>query len=144
MTQLTDKGHWALFVPDDANMFEIRRHEVINAIDQRDGKELAWQSHLQVTHNFWILPPGTWQFLFTTKGVTEEQAASIVEGYNQDTGGDDYQDYYRDYLKPNDPEFFPWIAGDPVKSMNSLLRSKGCDTGKNWAIIQKQTTNVTE
>lgn len=29
------------------------------------------------------LPPGTWTFLFTTKGATEEQAASVVESVDK-------------------------------------------------------------
>lgn len=51
---------------------------------------------------------------------------AIAEGIDCNdaaTGGDDYQDYYRDYSKPNDEALFPWIAGEPVQSFRTLWQS---------------------
>lgn len=43
-----------------------------------------------------------------------------IEGLNQPTG-DDYQDYWRNYIaKENDDWQWPWFAGDPIASFKSL------------------------
>lgn len=53
--------------------------------------------------------------------TADEAIAEGVEGFNQSTGGDDYQDYWRNYMaKEPDDWQWPWFAGDPVKSFASL------------------------
>lgn len=107
MAQLTDNLS-AVEVPDDAIDFEVKHYKVDNAIEKREGKMLVWAS-LHATHNFWVLPPGTWQYLFTTKGCTEEDARKVVGSQ---------------YLIP-------------LAQIQVLLDEKGCDVNKNFAIIQK-------
>lgn len=137
MIQLTDK-HWAVEVPDDATDFKVKYYTVRNAIDQRDGYQLVWASS-RPTHNFWILPPGSWQYLFITKGCTEEQAATVVRSaqFFFPAKHTRYVDYAHPYDEHNRQK---WQQGyiKATESLQSLLRSKGCDINKNWAIIQNE------
>jgi hypothetical protein len=58
--------------------------------------------------------------------ISEDDAvAEGIEGFDQRTpGGDDAQDYWRDYLNPGQRhENFPWIEGDPRASFRSLWES---------------------
>jgi hypothetical protein len=51
----------------------------------------------------------------------EDAIAEGVEGMDQPTGGDDYQDYWRDYgVTEKDDDVWPWFAGDPISSYKSL------------------------
>lgn len=51
----------------------------------------------------------------------EDAIAEGVEGFDQPTGGDDYQDYWRNYLAgEKDADGWPWFAGDPIASFRSL------------------------
>lgn len=58
--------------------------------------------------------------------ISEDDAiAEGIEGFDQRTpGGDDAQDYWRDYLKADQrDESFPWVEGDPRASFRSLWES---------------------
>ena len=72
-----------------------------------------------------LFPFGTWQIHSDSLTITEDQASELVEGINIATGGDDYQDYYRNYEGSQLPEDWPWFSGDTIKSFGSLLRSLG-------------------
>lgn len=124
MVQLTDKIY-AVQVPDDAQdfQFEIEPSE--------DWYRLNWLTEIDdVESGFygdWVqyhidLPPGSYQYLFTTKEATWEQAESVVEKIN---GW--YKNYEGDVLYSN-----------PVDSLQSLLKAKSCDVNKNYAIIKKK------
>lgn len=132
MTQLTDKV-WAVEVPDGSGAFKIMPHFVRNAITERDAIKLVWESE-QITHSWVILPPGSWRFLFTTKAATEEQAASVVQiiSNGKITGRPQYRRYDRD----NELPARMWTR-DSRHSLETLLRSKGLDENKNYALIEK-------
>jgi hypothetical protein len=83
------------------------------------------------------LPPGQWEIICTSKEADEDDAFEVIESMSVPTGGDDYVDYYKDYLKPDSPECWPWIEGDPMASLRSLLAANGCDLNKNWLIVKK-------
>lgn len=86
-----------------------------------------------------LSPPGFWQFLFTTREVTEEQARLIVKtemgGFTGNVKG------FKDYEIVG-CDISPLLTA--LLSFQSLLRSKGCDINQNLAIIQKQNDNGTE
>lgn len=62
--------------------------------------------------------------------ISEDDAeAEGIEGINQPTGGDDYQDYWRDYgVNKKEADGWPWFTGDPIASFKSLWNS----IYKNW------------
>ncbi len=81
------------------------------------------------------LPAGSWQFLFTTDGATEEQAASVVQliSNGKISGRPQYRRYDRDWTK--DMPAACWTR-DARHSLETLLRSKGLPEG-NYAILLK-------
>lgn len=118
MVQLTDKIY-AVQVPDDAQdfQFEIEPSE--------DWYRLNWLTEIDdVESGFygdWVqyhidLPPGSWQFLFTTKEATEEE---LKQDLPTIVGKDLV--YFHEYV---------W-------AFNDMLKAKGCDVLRNWAIIQR-------
>lgn len=80
----------------------------------------------------YFLPPGSYEIMFTTKGVSEQDAKKVVQKrYNG--GAAIYPFYFRDYEK-KDMEF---SYGAATESLQSLLKSKGLTAG-NYLIIKKQ------
>lgn len=78
------------------------------------------------------LPAGTWEKICTTEACTREQAKQIVEGRQADYRRSDVQmTLYKNYVD----EFKSYT--EPLYSLESLFKSKGCDTTKNWAILKK-------
>lgn len=69
------------------------------------------------------LRDGSWKLLFTTKEATEEDARKVVESIE---GG-----WFKSYEDDN------VYLSTAAYSLQSLLKSNGCDVNKNWAIIQK-------
>ena len=57
--------------------------------------------------------------------ISEDDAeAEGIEGINQPTGGDDYQDYWRNYgLTEKQADGWPWFTGDRIASYKSLWES---------------------
>lgn len=53
--------------------------------------------------------------------ISEDDAiAEGIEGINQPTGGDDYDDLWRNYGLPDKDELYPWFSGDCIASFRSL------------------------
>lgn len=118
MAQLTD-NIWAVEVPEDAQDLDIRH-----------GR-LVWVTGDSVDYE--TLPPGSWQFLFTTKEATEEDARKIV-------GDGDYADRVGGrYYKISESRMAIFKTHDPLIALTALLKAKDCDTNKNYAIIQNTT-----
>jgi len=71
--------------------------------------------------NQWELPPGEWKYIGTSREITEEQAAAIVERV---PGG------YKNYEG--------WLGKDTaIESLFSLISSEGGDPeGNVYALIQ--------
>lgn len=128
MVQLTDKVY-AVEVPEGSSAFKIIPHLVRNAISEMDAIKLVWECE-QITHSWATLPPGTWRFLFTTKMATEDDARKVVKNY----GGKytDYEATEEDYRLQD----IYWYD-NALQSLSSLLRSKGLDPDKNYALIEK-------
>jgi hypothetical protein len=128
MTQLTDKN-WAYSLPSgnygEGLIIQVDGRHYLNLIDD-NGEMLAGTKPL---------PPGTWRFLFTTKSVTEEQAASIVQIISN--GRISGMPQYRRYDRDNELPARMWTR-DARHSLETLLRSKGLDEKKNYSIIEKQ------
>lgn len=59
------------------------------------------------------------------QGISEDDAeAEGIEGINQPTGGDDYQDYWRNYgMSDKQSDGWPWFTGDCIASYKSLWES---------------------
>ncbi len=57
--------------------------------------------------------------------ISEDDAEEEgIDGINMPTGGDDYQDYWRDYMQPVDgDDGWPWFTGDQIASYRSLWQS---------------------
>lgn len=117
MVQLTDK-HWAIPIPDNANGITIGNHYFGYYEGEPTFKAIR------------TMPlPGNWQFLFTTKEATEVDVAKVVEKV----------------IHPNEPIYYKIYDEDSDAiatthwhySFETLLKAKGCDVSKNWAIIQK-------
>jgi hypothetical protein len=101
----------------------------------RNG-ELIWVDEKGFGH-YATLPEGTWQFLFTTDGVTEEQAATLVR--SSDWHFPVRHKRFVDYAFPFDRENKQrWSEGFATakESLASLLKSKGLPEG-NYAILKK-------
>lgn len=71
----------------------------------------------------YLLPPGTWQIVCTSKEATYMQAAQVVEHYR---GG--FVNYHTEIKAP--------AFQTPFQSLNSLLLSRGCDINKNYLILK--------
>ena len=125
MTQLTDK-HWAVEVPDGAFGFQIIK-------DQPSILYYDIPASRGECDSGWVqLPPsGSWQYLFSTQGATEEDARKVVK-CNQDfvRGAKVQMAFYENYEGRHSS------FSSAVVSLQSLLKSKGCDTSKNQAILQ--------
>jgi len=52
--------------------------------------------------------------------IDDEAIEEGIECKNVATGGDDYQDYYRNYLGSQEESEWPWFAGNPIESFKSL------------------------
>lgn len=128
MTELKD-NIFAIEMPEDAESCEIRGehskrpYQLLSFFGEGDAIDL---------------PIGSWQFLFTTKEMSEKQARRIVK-CNQDfvPGAKVQMAFYENY--EGQYSSFP----SAIASFESLLRSKGLDESKNYAIIQKQNDNAT-
>jgi len=121
--QLTDKV-WAVEVPEWANAYKAE------CIPQADFYELfcyeLGEYDEPIKEDSITLPHGHWRYICTSKEVTEEQAAGIVEKARL-RGNIRYTDYSREYM---------WQE-TALESLNSLLASKGLDVNKNYCLIEK-------
>jgi len=119
MTQITGK-HFAIEVPEDATNIEICNYG--------ENDTLEYMHHIDGIAAYAMddLPPGTWRFLFATGTATEEDARTVVERYGK--GWKDYNIYHAHKHIP---------YGLAIDSLETLLRSKGLDENKNYAIIEK-------
>lgn len=107
MTQLRD-DLIAVEVPEGASNFKIEPHLVRNAIVERDEIKLVWESS-QITHNWVILPPGTWKLLCTTREAQDKDTICL-KGES--------------------------IIG--LSNLPELLTSKGLDVNKNHVLLKKK------
>jgi hypothetical protein len=88
------------------------------------GRHYIAQGHISGLIGDIQLPPGSYEIMFTTKGVTEEQAETIpMEGSKKNFG-------YKDYEGKVSSHFYADHA------LQSLLKSKGLTAG-NYLIIKK-------
>lgn len=117
MTQLTD-NRLAIPLPKGAESCELR-----GAHRDRPYPLLSFYGEGEAVE----LPPGEYQIVvFNTGTATEEDARKVVEQYTL-RGNVRFTDYTHEYM---------WC--DTAKdSLESLLRSKGLDENKNYAIIEK-------
>lgn len=123
MEKLTDK-FYAVEVPDSSHGFSIEYGSALFGISD-EWLLLFYPEHGHTAIQYKTIPPGSWQFLFTTKEATDEDAHKIVESVITANEQPVYWDY----------EFSMWMRTS-VGSLQSLLQSKGCDVNKNWAIIE--------
>lgn len=114
MIQLRD-NYWAVEVADP-------QHAVIS------GNTITWSANGAQGRGFIALPPGDWQIVCTSKGVTRMQAREIVERTHEGGFGRSSEEYR--HYKNNG------VCFDPLYSLNTLLTSKGCDLNKNWLILK--------
>lgn len=129
MTELTNKLY-AIPMPNGAESCEIR--------GERPGRQyplLSFYGEGEAVE----LPVGEYQIMvFNTKTATEEDARKVVAFEELFINGNSQGIYYCDYFVPHDVCEWYKRATD---SLHSLLRSKGLDPNKNYAIIEKQSTN---
>lgn len=126
MTQLTD-NLFAVEVPSMAFGLMVNNYanesELMYMLSMED---IADDDNTEETLITKKLPPGKWQFICTTKEVSEEQAHQIVESVTTANELPVYRDY----------EFSTWMK-TAVGSLHSLLTSKGLDGRKNYALLKK-------
>lgn len=121
MTQLTDK-HCAVEVPDDAQDFIIKSMFIGN----KDQRVLCYWNG-RGSGDYITLPFENADFICTSKDAVSDQAKLIVSECGVRAGKPVYKDYSGVNL---------WTA-EPTESLHSLLRSKGLDENKNYALIEK-------
>lgn len=130
MVQLTD-NIWAYPIPEGSYTWDL----VLV-----DGKQYFSGDDEKGECQFGLepLPPGNWDYLFTTKEATEEDARKVV-GSSQwffPAKHTRYIDYNYPYSTDNKQE---WSIGfgTAQEALQSLILSKGCDVNRNYCIIQK-------
>lgn len=124
MTQITENVY-AVEVPDNTVRAEIY---------EKESLPVAVMVYIEDKHKLFKpgipfpipLPPGSWQFICTTKEATWLQAAGMVEHYR---GG------FVNYESNSVPKVAAYST--PFLSLNSLLASKGLDTNKNYCLLKK-------
>jgi hypothetical protein len=70
------------------------------------------------------LPPGSYEFLFTTDSATEEQARKVT--------GLQHHNFKEWYINFEGRNYFT----EALPSLRSLMRSKGCEG--EWAVVRKR------
>lgn len=141
MVQLTNK-HWAFELPSMAFGIMVNNYgdesELMYMLSMEDIADDPNHEETLITKK---LPPGSWQFLFTTKEATEEQARTVVRShysrsafFNADLGHYQTAGSSVTYMNYEEDRFSYKQA---IKSLQSLLKSKGCDVNKNYCVIQK-------
>lgn len=83
-----------------------------------------------INEKYITLPTGNWQLIGTTKELTEEMAKGIVQQYG---------DYFIDHTATEQDwkeQEVNWFK-EAVKSLKSLLISKGLDVNKNYVLLKK-------
>lgn len=117
---------YGIEVPSMAFGFDINNYadesELMYMLSMEDIADDANHEETLITKK---LPPGTWQLIGTTKGITRAQASKIVE--QQGIG-------WKDYNPGNFHHDLPFMV--PLDSLRSLLASKGLDK-KNYVLIKK-------
>lgn len=117
---------WAVEVPEGAKELHI---EVSLKGSPYIGYKFKDDELLNEYQNI-NLPPGTWEIVCTSKEATEWQASEIVEHcWVENSKGDEQMNC----LGGNGIWF-----NSPLRALNSLLTSKGCDLNKNWMILKKK------
>lgn len=132
MTQLTDNGVFAYPVPEGCHSPYI-----INSANG-NGQGLFFKRDGDKSPPYVVLPPGSYEFLFCTKGATEEDARKVVG--SSEWFFPEYHIRYIDYSHPHDTENKQaWDRGYrmAINSLRSLLCIKGLDDKKNYALIRK-------
>lgn len=125
MTRLTH-SIWAEDIPIDATDIVIHNGPPKIVFSSKI------QDPAQCGGDMICLPPGAYRFLFATKAATEEEARKVVRELPV---GARYENYSGDY---------PVWYHTAKESLTSLLRAKGLDENKNYALIEKQITDDTE
>lgn len=126
MVQITDKV-FAVEVPSMAFGLMVNNYgnesELMYMLSMSDISEDDNSEETLVTKP---LPTGTWHFLFATKTATEEQARKVVDRYGKG---------WKDYNMHHVHKHIPYELA--IDSLETLLRSKGLDDNKNYALIEK-------
>ena len=137
MTQLTDK-HWAVEVPDDSTSHSVLSSFQPNTLSYEYSIEKAERCETGLTAMI-NLPPGNWQYLFTSKSASEEDAKKVVKLSEWYFPARHIR--YVDYAHPYDTENKQsWNIGftTALDSFRSLLRSNGLDENNNFSILLKR------
>lgn len=125
MIQLTDNGVFAYPIPSVAFGIMINNYgnesELMYMLSMEDISDGDNSEETLITKP---LPPGSYEFLFCTESVTEEDARKVVRELPV---GARYENYNGDY---------PVWYHSGKESLRSLLKAKGCEG--DWAIIKKQ------
>lgn len=126
-------NHWAVEVPEGATDFGwIAECLSCKLPDSKPGT-YHWISKAD---DFMHQKGREWQIVCTSKEVTEEEAANVVQLISNGklTGRPQYRRYDRDLVK--DTPARSWTK-DARHAFETLLTSKGCDLNKNWLILKK-------
>jgi hypothetical protein len=117
MTHKLNNNFFAIEVPEDAELIAVYAEEGVSELTywHNDGKDWCEKP----------LPAGNWTFICTSKGITEEQAAEVVQ-----SAPNAPMHIYKDYQQWN--EYYRTA----LESFRSLLRSLSL-TG-DIAIINNQ------
>ncbi len=120
MTQLNNLigDTYYIAVPEDASSLEIEGNELLYMTGKDYGRTRAFDRV--------YLPSGNWSIIATSKDITEEQAAGIVQRWAANVVS------YRNYMWPKEGGDFYF---NPKDSLRSLLKSKGIEG--NAVLIKK-------
>lgn len=100
-----------------------------------NGSTLEWFKTTGGTYCFRDLPPGSWEIVSPLKDISDACMINILDEIirpNEPV-------YYKNYMQNSFDEDRDWEGSTNIKkSFQSLCKSKGIDTDKNY-IILKQT-----
>lgn len=129
MTQLTDKGIFAIEVPSMAYGFMINNYaDESELMYMLDIDEISDEPSHDETLIPKKLPPGSYEFLFCTKEASERDVINVV-AWIEIAGKIGYYDYMN--LEP-----YRYLYNH-TESIESLLRSKNLNHKKNYALIKR-------
>jgi hypothetical protein len=121
MTQLTDNEIYAVKVPEGAKNIHCEISMTGNPYIAYKFKDDELLNEYEIID----LPAGSYEFLFCTSEVSEEQARKVV--LKIDMG---FKDVFLNYAKGGAFDY-----DTALESLRSLLKANGCEG--EWAVVRK-------
>lgn len=130
--KINDREYIFLEVPTGATNYRLKYEDVLH-------KKVLYFDLGGLTFNQFVTGVPDFDILGIASELTEEQILELIEYWDTPTGGDDYQDYYKNYeAEPDDDYPLPIDFTEPISSLNSLITSKGLNPERTLIIERKK------